>query len=307
MASTIASKSPSRSRRSRVSTLPRRSRARGRAAGRRRSARRRRLVVPTRAPWGSCVETASRRRRARRGDRRARGSRTGRGPGAGSSGTSFRLCTARSTSPASSASSISFRKAPLPPTASSGAGRPVAGGGDEVKLDLVAEGLEPLLHVLGLPTGEGAPPRADADLHRGATSGGTECGSAPGEVTVTGPAACRMSPSSAEESPFFASSFKRDGRGVQELVDDGGGGGLERLLLLWGQRARGAFGPARSRPGGSRRPAGAAPPAGAPRRASVCQARNSRTSCSTRASAAAASLRRSRRLASATAFRSSRS
>ena len=34
-------------------------------------------------------------------------------------GTSFSECTARSTSPASSASSISFRKAPLPPTDSS--------------------------------------------------------------------------------------------------------------------------------------------------------------------------------------------
>ena len=83
-------------------------------------ARRRRLVVPTRAPAGSSARPPPAPRRARRAGRRAPGSRTSaQARRAAPSGTSFRLCTARSTSPASSASSISLRKAPLPPTVSS--------------------------------------------------------------------------------------------------------------------------------------------------------------------------------------------
>ena len=139
-------------------------------------------------------------------------------------------------------------------------------------VDLVPERAQARLHVLGLPERERAAARADADA-------------------LTGRAACRIRPTCSGAWPLLRQLLELHGGRVQQLVDDGGGGRLERLLLLRRERAQPARAPSRSRAGGSPRRAGAARPAAAPRRASFCQSRNSRTSRSTRASAAAASLR----------------
>ena len=118
IASRIASKRPSRSRLMRVSTFPRRSMRTTSARAARTSAWRRRLVVPTLAPAGSSASRGPEERRASRGSARSRIAHSERPPGS-TVGTSLSECTARSTSPASIASSISLRKAPLPPTESS--------------------------------------------------------------------------------------------------------------------------------------------------------------------------------------------
>ena len=192
----------SRSRRRRVSTFPRRS------ATTRSGRRCRQQGPPPQAgradpgPCGQALETSSRPTPGRRADRRARGSRRGRGRGAGPSARPSGCARPGRPRSASRASSISFRKAPFPPTASSAPGvrSPVV----VMKWSSTSwpSASSRPLHVLGLPTSEGAPPRADADLHRTYRPGqqAEDAGSEP---------ELRM-PSSAAESPFLASSFKHD-------------------------------------------------------------------------------------------------
>ena len=121
-ASTIASKRPSASRRRRVSTLPRRSRTsrsgrRGQQLGAAAQA-----AGADAAPSGSSSSDAAPHERVARV--RALGHADDREPSGSSPGTSLAECTARSTSPASSASSISLTKRDLSPTVALRRGRP---------------------------------------------------------------------------------------------------------------------------------------------------------------------------------------
>src|SRR5437667_4226178 len=248
-ARTIASQLPWRSLRIRVSTLPRRSWSTrsGRSAAT--WARRRRLVVPTREPAGSLLSSRpALERRASRGSARSSTAQRRR-PGGRAVGTSLRLWTARSISPASMASSISLRKAPLPPTASrrrSWTRSPVV-----VIRWIVAWWPRPASR----PWTCSACHRASA-LPRDPIRISIETGS-----SAQGPQRARRerktnhaliplrSPRSkaqelADEShllrgaPVAGDLLELDGGRVEELVDDGGGGGLEGGLLLRAERAQ---------------------------------------------------------------------
>jgi len=116
-ANRIASYRPSANFRSLVSRFPRSgsiSRSGRRACN---CAERRRELVPTRAPFGSSA--SARPTMASRASSRA-GMAATVSPAGTSVGKSFMLCTARSTRPSSSASSISFVNSPLAPTWASG-------------------------------------------------------------------------------------------------------------------------------------------------------------------------------------------
>ena len=120
-ASTTASYSPSASFRRRVSTLPRNGRTWMRGLIASSWERRRRLDVPTRAPSGSSSMPLAVPTSASRGSSPLGTAAIAR-PSGSRPGTSFALWTARSTSPASRASSISFTNRDL----SAGAARPVS-------------------------------------------------------------------------------------------------------------------------------------------------------------------------------------
>ena len=189
-------------------------------------------------------------RRARRAGRRARGSRTSASPAGSAVGTSLSECTARSTSRASSASSISFRKAPLPPTASSRRScSAVAGGGDLPEARPRGPSASSRAWTWSrLPQRERAAARPDPDR-------GSQVEEAAHEAHLLG--------------LLVARQLLEPHRGrVEQLVDDRGGGRLEGTLLLGGERAQPAGAPWRSRPCGSRRRAGAARRAAARPRAS---------------------------------------
>ena len=201
IASRIASKRPSRRRRMRVSTLPRRSlehqvgahRGDERAAGAGSSCRR---APPPAAPRGARPPDRS----ASRGSARSRIAQSA-SPAGSTVGTSFSECTARSTSPASIASSISLRKAPLPPTVSSRRSRtrsPV------VVMTPIStswpSASSRALHVVRLPEGERAAAGADADpAHR--------------------PKSFRMRPTCSALA-VAGHLLELHGRRVEELVDD---------------------------------------------------------------------------------------
>ena len=139
-ASTIASKSPASSLRSRVSTLPRIGWTSRSGRNDRTTARRRGLEVPTTAPAGSVARVAG--PRATRASRaRARGGYAPSvSPRGCSAGRSLRLCTARSISLRSSASSISRTNSPLPPTRAS---RASACRSPSVRIDTISTSTPP--------------------------------------------------------------------------------------------------------------------------------------------------------------------
>ena len=213
-------------------------------------------------------------------------------PSGSTVGTSFRLCTARSTSPASIASSISFRKAPLPPTDSSRRScirSPVVvmtRGGRSCP-----SALEPVLDVLRLPQREHRSSRTD-----------TDSGSTP-QRSWRDPA-----PSASACVVAVLAGFLQVDRGrVQQLVDDGRWWRPRGPLLL-GRRAR----PSRAARLGSsarrsRRRAGAASPARGTTSSDLRPVEELAHLLARRWPRRGGLLRRSRRLASATFCRSSMS
>src|SRR3989441_10106486 len=116
LASTTASYSPCSALRSRVSTLPRSSCMSRSGRWWRNWDWRRRLLVPTRAPGGKSLSFAPRLCATKQSRTSSRWQIAGNASPAGVSvGTSFMLCTARSTRPSNRASSNSLMKTPLRP------------------------------------------------------------------------------------------------------------------------------------------------------------------------------------------------
>ncbi len=122
-ASNVASTSPASSLRRRVSTLPRNDTTARSGRSRFTSACRRSDAVPTTAPAGSSPSDFDLRlMKTSRGSSRGSTAVMMR-PSGSAVGMSLAECTARSTSPAASASSISLVNSPLPPTSDSGRSR----------------------------------------------------------------------------------------------------------------------------------------------------------------------------------------
>ncbi len=170
-ASSVASAAPSSSLLSRVSTLPRigTTARSGRAC--RTCAWRRSDEVPTTAPAGSsAMRLALALMKASRTSSRGSRQRIAR-PAGSSVGMSFMECTAMSISPASSASSISLVKRPLPPASASGRSwmrSPVVliARTSNVEPARAVRRLEPLAHLVRLRQRQRRPARTQSDCSK---------------------------------------------------------------------------------------------------------------------------------------------